>query len=151
MKTHKNFTASLPRIIRVAVFCLLVIWTLNLAIHWGVREKTFWENFWDMFGGGAVGTAWGIGLFTLFGGAGLVFAGTGVGLGILCFSAIGGALGFGLGGIVHVIRNPSKYVFDSITIIPVVLVGILVSWYISKRVESSLKRSKTKTPSRNRH
>lgn len=124
------------------IFSVLVTWVLNLAIHWGVREKSIWEKFWDIFSGGGIGAAIGAGAFIFIGGVGLAAGGTAIGLaglaGFFGFAAIGAGLGFGLGGIIHVARNPSSYVFNWWIVIPVVLVGIALSLHLSSLAGDSL-------------
>ena len=128
-----------PKLLRATIFSVFLTWGLNLALHFGVREKSFLEKFWDILGGGGVGMACGIVVFAVLGGAGLAIGGAAISLGgIVGLSAIGAGLGLGVGGLVHVARNPHTYVFNWWIIIPIVLVTVAISLNISQRIADRL-------------
>ena len=109
---------------------------IQIILVLGVEEKSFFQIFADILGGGTVGAAMGILFFFVFGAIGFVSGAIYGALGLISLM-LGGALGgLGLGSLIHVARNPSHYNFN----IPVILVGILVSFLLMKWVSSSVGR-----------
>ncbi len=123
-----------PAILRLTFFVPLLLLTLTLAAKWGVQEKSLWVKFWDIWASGLTGGIIGAGLSVLVGGIGVAILGTGFGIGILGLAAIGGAMGLGTGGIIHILRNPHGYTYDWKVILPVTILGILISTDISRRL-----------------
>ena len=115
------------RVTRAIVFYIFFIVTIRLAVDCGVHEKSWFEKSWDFLFGGGVGVLAGIAFFAFFGGVGLVSGGIYGALDLLGLATVGGTLGLGLGGVWHIISNPSSYVFDWPTIIFVMLIGTLLA------------------------
>ena len=128
-----------PIILRAVFFALFLTWTADLAVYFGVREKTFWEKFWDIFAGGGAGAIVSIGAFLVIGTVGWVAGPLYGAFGIFTFFAAGAGIGLGAGGLVHVLMNSSDYVFSWIIIIPILLFGGAISWEVSKPISDYLR------------
>ena len=109
---------------------------IQIIIVLGVEKKSFFQLFADILGGGTVGAAMGILFFLVFGAVGWVSGAIYGALGLFSLM-LGGALGgFGLGSLIHIARNPSHYNFN----VPVILVGVLVTYLFIKWVSSAVGR-----------
>ena len=135
------------KLIRIAVLMALGYITIQIAVVLGIEKKSWFERSWDLLAGGSFGAIAGLAFFLLFGAIGWVSGAIYGSLGLLSLM-LGGALGgLGLGTIVNIVRDPSHYNFNWLTLIFVLVVGgalahivsiFTVKWASKKLPDSTL-------------
>ena len=107
---------------------------VQLAIYFGVEEKTWFQRSWEFVIGGPIGILTGIGFFLVFGSIGWVCGPSLYGaLGLLELSAMGALGGLGVGAIVNIIRNPDAFNYTW-SLVPILLGSIIVAKLVSAKV-----------------
>lgn len=121
-------------LLRYAVFGAVMYFSIQLALAWGVEEKSWFELAWDYIAGGSIGVIAGLVFFFAFGAVGWVSGALYGSIGLLSLMVGGGLGGLGLGAIVNVFRRPEKYNFDWLVISLVLLAGIMTAHLVSQIV-----------------
>ncbi|MCX6624900.1 MAG: hypothetical protein NTY38_28340 [Acidobacteria bacterium] len=130
MKFQMNHRA----LMRLVYFLPFVLLSLMLASKWGVHEKMFWQKYMDILMSSGSGMIIGAVTALTIGGIGITLMGTGFGVGVLGMTMIGGGLGVGCGGLIHMARHPSDFLFNWTVILPVLVAGTLLGSSVSRRM-----------------
>ena len=110
-----------------ATMCLC----LQIILVLGVEEKSLFQIFADIIAGGTVGVAIGVGFFLIFGAVGWVSGAIYGAFGLFTLM-LGGALGgFGVGSLIHIVRNPNHYNYNIFIIFMGGLVTVLLVKWVS--------------------
>ncbi len=127
MATYPSFPI---RIAQIAVAASVMYATVQLALYFGVEEKTWLQRSWETLTGGGIGLISGFVFFFTFGAIGWVCGPLYGAIGIIGL-ATGGALGgLGLGALVHVIRNPDDYIVNNLTVIGISILGSAIAVWL---------------------
>jgi len=113
------------------------------AAYFGIEEKSWLVQNWNMITGGGIGLVFGIIIALIYGGFGVVTGGLFFGIHALGICILSTLSGLGMGSISHVIMNPSSYYFNWYIIIPIILVGLLLSNKLSTIVWKTMNLKKT--------
>lgn len=120
-------TRSSTRVVQAVTFFIVMYVAVQLAIYWGVDEKTWWQRSWEFLAGGSVGAIIGVVFFFVFGAIGWVSGPVFGALGLFGLM-MGGALGgLGLGALLHIARSPSDFSYNAPVIVLVLLLGVAVA------------------------
>jgi hypothetical protein len=119
------------RLIEAAAFMAMMYLVVQLAVAWGIEEKSWWQRSWEFVVGGGIGLALGAVFFFVFGAIGWVCGALYGAVGLIGLMACGALGGLGLGVLANIIRNPSRYNFNWLIIYVTLLVGGLISKGIS--------------------
>ena len=126
---------SALRILEYAIFIAIMYAGIQLAIYFGLEEKTWFQRSWEFVTGGTLGILAGIGFFIFFGSIGWVCGPSLYGaIGLLGLSAMGALGGLGVGAIINIIRDPDAFNYTWTVIVPVLLCSAIVARLVSTKV-----------------
>lgn len=133
----------IPRSIRIAqyiTFAVVMYAAIQLALYFGVEQKSLFQRSWELLTGGGIGLLAGVAFFVIFGAIGWVSGPIYGAIGLLGL-ATGGALGgLGLGALVNVIRNPGKFTINYFTVASFLIAGAIASCWLARIVGRKLSR-----------
>jgi hypothetical protein len=122
------------RLIEAAAFMAMMYFVVQLAVAWGIEEKSWWQRYWEFVVGGGFGLVVGAAFFVVFGAIGWVCGPISGAVGLIGLMAGGALGGLGLGALANIMRNPSRYNFNWLIICVTILVGGLVSKGLSSLI-----------------
>ncbi len=124
---------------QAVIFSVVTYVAVQLAIYWGVDEKSWWQMSWEFVTGGSLGAIAGLAFFVIVGAVGWVSGPIFGSIGLLGLMAGGALGGMGLGALVSIARNPSDFNFSMPTVVATMLVGIVVALALSSLIGRKLK------------